>query len=159
MRYLLSLFFISMLSCNTPTGKDAENEPKLENIGVKPTEISGEQCYLFVAVKDTYALKLTIVDKSVKGTAVFKNYEKDSSHGSVEGEVDGDIVHIWYNFQSEGMQSVRELFFRKQGDELVTGIANEQVKGDSAYVPDKNTIKYSGPVYTKANCSVVPVLK
>ncbi|MCH5596500.1 hypothetical protein [Niabella ginsengisoli] len=160
MRALLFLALISIVSCTSPTGKDTENEPKIENVSVEPKAIAGgEQCYLFIAVKDTYALKLNIIDNTVKGTAVYKNYEKDSSHGAVEGEVDGDIIHLWYSFQSEGMNSVRELYFKKNGDQLTTGIAEEQVKGDSAYVPDKNSVKYSGPVYAEGDCNSVPVLK
>lgn len=124
----------------------------------KAESIAGEACYLFVAAKDTYALKVNIADTAVKGTAVFRNFEKDSNHGSVEGKVEGDIIHLWYHFQSEGMSSVRELYFKKKGDQLVTGIANEATRGDTAYVPDPKTVSYSGPVYVKGDCTLVPQL-
>ncbi|MGE9310705.1 hypothetical protein ACLOAU_03640 [Niabella sp. CJ426] len=159
-----SFFYILIASilfaCNSAPqqGDDSSKDSTAAVMADKTEPVAGEQCYLFIAAKDTYALKLNIIDKSVKGTAVFKNFEKDSNHGTVEGTVDGDIIRLWYNFQSEGMNSVRELYFKKQGDNLVTGISSEATRTDTAYVPDAKAVIYNGPVYIKSDCSAAPKL-
>ncbi|WP_346237720.1 hypothetical protein ABDK00_001405 [Niabella insulamsoli] len=157
------LFFILMLTviaCNTAPKEDTENEPKVENVSIDAGAVESNlpQCYVFIAQKDTYALKLAFTDEAVKGTAVYKNHEKDSSHGDVEGAISGDIIHLWYSFNSEGMKSVRELFFKRTGEGLVTGVAEEQTKADSAFVADKDAVRYEGPTYKPADCNLVPVL-
>lgn len=148
-----------LFACNsTPQQSEGPSQDSTAVIAEKTEPVVSEQCYLFVAAKDTYALKLNIIDTSVKGTAVFKNFEKDSNHGTVEGTVDGDIIRLWYNFQSEGMNSVRELYFKKDGDKLVTGTSNEATRADTAYVPDAKAVIYNGPVYMMSNCSAAPKL-
>lgn len=158
-----SLFFIlvayTLFACNTaPKQNGGASQDSITVTAEKTEPVAGEQCYLFVAAKDTYALKLNIIDTSVKGTAVFKNFEKDSSHGTVEGTVNGDIIRLWYHFQSEGMNSVRELYFKKEGDKLVSGISGEVTRADTAYVPDAKAVVYNGPVYRKEDCGNTPEL-
>ncbi|MCH5683018.1 hypothetical protein LWM68_01205 [Niabella sp. W65] len=149
-----------LFACNNSSQQSKESTTDPANaVTGKIAPAIGEQCYLFVAAKDTYALKLNIVDTSVKGTAVFKNHEKDSSHGTVEGHLSGDILRLWYSFQSEGMNSVRELYFKKEGHNLVTGISSEATRADTAYVPDAKAVSYTGPVYIKGDCAGVPELQ
>ena len=159
-----SFFFIvitaTFFACNNaPQQGERPSEDSTAMVAEKTAPLVGEQCYLFVASKDTYALKLNIIDTAVKGTAVFKNFEKDSNHGNVEGKIDGDIIHLWYNFQSEGMNSVRELYFKKEGDKLVTGTSSEATRADTAYVPDAKAVVYNGAVYMKGDCASVPELQ
>lgn len=157
--YFLIIIVVMLFACNTVSKQNEDAKVDSAGAGSATTvSLTGEHCYSFVAAKDTYALKINIVDKRVNGTAVYQNYEKDSSHGTVEGEIEGDIIHLWYHFQSEGMNSVRELFFKKEGDQLVSGISAEVSKGDTAYVPDAKAVQYTGPVYIKGDCGQVPQL-
>lgn len=156
---LITLATGLLIACNqAPRQPETVTEDDGSAVSANTGLAPGEQCYWLIAAKDTYALKLNIIDTSVKGTALFKNFEKDSSHGSVQGEVAGDIIHLWYQFQSEGMTSVRELFFKKEGNQLVTGIAHEATRADTAYVPDPQTVQYTGPVYVKTDCADIPEL-
>ncbi|WP_114791829.1 hypothetical protein U0035_15510 [Niabella yanshanensis] len=153
------LITVIFFAChNTPRQSETSSEDSVAITAEKTEPVVDAQCYLSVAAKDTYALKLTIIDTSVKGTAVFKNFEKDSNHGTLEGRVEGDIVRLWYNFQSEGMNSVRELYFKKEGDKWVTGVSNEATRADTAYVPDAKAVVYNGPVYIKGDCAAFPEL-
>ncbi len=158
-----SFFYIliasALFACNSAPRQSDGPSPDSTAMSVEETvPVVGEQCYLFVAAKDTYALKLNMIDTLVKGTAVFKNFEKDSSHGTVEGTVNGDIIRLWYHFQSEGMNSVRELYFKKEGDKLVSGISDEATRADTAYVADAKAVVYNGPVYMKEDCGNTPEL-
>ncbi|MCH5716835.1 hypothetical protein [Niabella hibiscisoli] len=149
---------IVLISCsNGPRQGDESSIDSTISTADKIQPIVSDECYLFIAAKDTYALKINIADTVVKGTAVFRNFEKDSNYGTVEGAMNGDVMHLWYNFQSEGMNSVRELYFKKNGDQLITGISNEATRADTAYMPDAKAVSYTGPVYVKGNCSDVPL--
>ena len=153
------LITVIFFACNnTSQQSEASSEDSVAITAEKTEPVGGEQCYLFVAAKDTYALKLDMIGTAVKGTAVFRNFEKDSNHGTLEGKADGDIIRLWYNFQSEGMNSVRELYFKKEGDKLVTGVSNEAIRADTAYVPDAKAVVYNGPVYIKGDCAAFPKL-
>lgn len=87
---------------------------------------------------------------------VFNNFEKDDSHGTFTGKINGDILKAIYRFQSEGMNSVREIYLKMDGNNLITGIGDTEVKGDSAYIKDPASIKYPNSiVYKKVDCKNV----
>ena len=87
----------------------------------------------------------------------FDNYEKDGSTGTVSGVIENDIVKLWYNFQSEGMNSVMELYFKAADSSMVQGIGLMRNKADTAYFTDHSKIDYSkDQSLNKIDCSQVP---
>ena len=56
--------------------------------------------------------------ESVKGSLVFQNYEKDSSYGTFKGKYLDNQLTASFTFQSEGTESVREIIFTKDGNNL-----------------------------------------
>ena len=56
--------------------------------------------------------------EDVKGSLVLQNYEKDSSYGTFTGKYLDNQISISFTFQSEGTQSVRQILFTKDGDNL-----------------------------------------
>ena len=62
-------------------------------------------------IKDPTAAQLT-------GELIFQNYEKDSSYGVFEGKLSEDQLIIDFTFQSEGVESKRQITFTKSADEL-----------------------------------------
>lgn len=116
-----------------------------------------DQCYLFVAAKDSYALRLNFEGKKVTGKAIFKNYQKDSSHGDVSGTKDGDNIHLWYHFLSEGMESYSELYLKVEGEQLNSGMGEILVQGDSAFLKDKANLTFGSIIYSKTGCDQTPL--
>ena len=55
---------------------------------------------------------------SVKGSLLFQNYEKDSSYGDFVGKYEDNKLTAVFTFQSEGTESVREIIFTKDGNNL-----------------------------------------
>jgi hypothetical protein len=52
----------------------------------------------------------------------FKNFEKDSSSGTFTGTYNSaGILIADYSFQSEGMSSVMQVAFKKDGDNFIRG--------------------------------------
>lgn len=167
MRIFLSAFIIIMItSCTSNSDSEASgtdsivNEETVEVNETNPSqkdEISFAGCYIKIVKRDTMVLHLRQIGDSVSGKMNFDNYEKDSSSGEVKGVVDGDIIKLWYSFQSEGTHSIAELFFKKENGSLVRGIGDVNSKADTSYFTDHSAITY--PVdqsFSKVDCSNIP---
>ena len=161
---ILSLIF---LSCNNSTHENL-NEYQKENtdsskenkqtVDNSAPPISVEGCYWQILKRDTFVAKLVQNGNAISGKLSFDNFEKDGSSGSAKGVIDGDIIKLWYSFQSEGMNSVMEVWYKKQGDALLRAIGPVDVKGDSSYFSDKSAITFDpAQKLIKADCAVVPL--
>lgn len=167
MRFPLSIFIIMMVtSCNSNSNSETRktdsvvNENTVEKDETKPpqkAETSFTGCYIKILKRDTMLLHLKQSGDSVFGKMNFDNYEKDSSSGEVSGVVDGDIIKLWYSFQSEGMHSIAELFFKKENESLLRGIGDISNKSDTSYFTDHSAIIYpADQSFNKVDCSEIP---
>jgi len=96
--------------------------PVVEPVAVAPQTESIEGCYVSRTDKDVYTLNIKNQDAaSVSGTLAFKNFEKDSSSGNFAGTYNNGILFGDYSFASEGMDSVMEVAFKKEGDAFIRG--------------------------------------
>ena len=157
--FLLAFAAITVTGCNlsTETKADVDNDSVvvMPESPAEPNTLQAnlENCYRFVAQKDTYDIRLTKTGNNVNGSMHFNNYQKDDSRGSFNGSVLKDnIIKVIYKFESEGMKSTREIFLKDNGGELITGVGEEDVKGDSAFVKNPDAVQFSGPVYKKVDC-------
>jgi len=162
--FLLEIF---ILSCNSNNESHVEkndeslpaNQPKKDS-GVnasnnKDNNLSG--CYWKILQRDTFVLHLQESGNDLTGRLTFNNFEKDKSSGNVRGKIEAGMVKLWYNFQSEGMQSVMQVYFKKQGDHLVRGLGPVTAKGDSAYFSNSKDVDYnSDQTFTRVDCSILP---
>lgn len=116
---LFSFLFISLsiMACNSePNDKKSteENVPETK-------ETTGTQCYLYASASDTISLNITQNNEAVSGTLVYKLKEKDSNTGTIQGIIKDNMILADYTFMSEGVSSVRQVAFKKDGDNLVEG--------------------------------------
>ena len=164
MRLLIILSFV-FLSCNNSSQENA-NEVQKENTDTekenketadKSPSTNVEGCYWQIMKRDTLVARLEQNGNTISGKLSFDNFEKDGSSGSVKGVLDGDIIKLWYSFQSEGMNSVMEVWYKKQGDALLRAVGHVDAKGDSSYFTDKSAITYDpAQKLEKTNCDVIP---
>lgn len=113
-------------------------------------------CYIKILMRDTMLLHIEQTGMNISGKMNFDNYEKDASSGEVKGLLEGDEIKLWYNFQSEGMHSVMELYFKIENNSLIRGIGPVSNKGDTAYFTDHSAIKYpADQSFDKIDCSKV----
>ena len=85
---------------------------------------------------------------------IYDNYEKDGSRGTVKGKDNGEIIMLWYDFNSEGMHSVMEVYFKKENGKLVRGIGDMDVKTDTTYFI--SGINYSDrEAFNKVDCGLI----
>ena len=162
MRSVFVICSIVLLSCSNNDTSIATTETEIiagENSAQDSTvfvsKIDG--CYMRVLKRDTMLLHLQQNGETVSGKMNFDNYEKDGSTGTVSGVIENDIVKLWYNFQSEGMNSVMELYFKAADSSMVQGVGPVRNKADTAYFTDHSKIDYSkDQSLNKIDCSQVP---
>ena len=88
-------------------------------------------CYELQLGKDLYSLAiLSQAGEAFEGTLRFKNYQKDSSSGPYEGTYIDGILFGEYSFQSEGMDSVIQVLFKKSADGFIRGYGKMNAAGD-----------------------------
>jgi|GEM_PF-1605074 len=87
-------------------------------------------CYVATLSKDVYTLNVqSQTDEQVSGTLSFKNFQKDSSSGTFAGIYKDGILLADYSFQSEGMNSVLQVAFKKSPDGFVRGFGDMDSTG------------------------------
>ncbi len=122
---------------------------------VDPKISVSEECYSYVIKKDTILMHLNFKEnKLISGNLIYNLYEKDKNEGLIEGEIKGDTLFADYTFKSEGVLSVRELVFLKQGNDYVEGYG-EIVDNNNGKISfkDKKEVKFDGRVLlTKIEC-------
>lgn len=115
-----------------------------------PSEASIVGTYVANLGNDVYTLEITSQeDEHVEGSLVFNNFEKDSSAGTLSGTYADGILLGDYTFDSEGMTSVMQVIFMKQGDNFVRGYGDVDAATGSRFV-DLDAITYdTSVVYEK----------
>lgn len=84
-----------------------------------PSTSKLQSCY-HATVGDSSSL-LQIKDPSadqLTGELIFQNYEKDSSYGVFTGKFAADKLTLDFTFQSEGIESQRQIVLTKSADQL-----------------------------------------
>jgi hypothetical protein len=160
-RYFIAIIlpFVFAACNNTVEDKNTDSsigakDASANNIENAPA-ITG--CYLRVIQRDTLAAFLSQEGNLISGKLAFDNYHKDGSTGTVTGVVHNDILKLVYRFQSEGMTSISEVYFKLTPGGLIHGNGEIKVKGDSAYYADHNNIFYNDKeVLAKIDCNILP---
>jgi hypothetical protein len=138
-------WFLGACTSNTTKAKTDESK-ELKEVRVIDSTSPFGGCYKAVLQKDTSDLVLQHKKDAttVSGDLSIKNFSKDSSKGTINGIIEGDLIVAWYDFFSEGKHSVRQVVFKLQGDQLLKGYGNLVNKGKSDTLMFENigTLKY-----------------
>jgi hypothetical protein len=135
-----------------PISSDAEKTTS-SNTDQKPvTDNNG--CYMKIIGRDTAILMLEQKGSDLIGKMLYDNFEKDGSMGIVKGKEDGEILKLWYDFMSEGMRSVMEVYFKKDKGRLLRGVGSMDQKTDTTYFT--SGINYSDKeAFNKVDCALI----
>jgi len=115
----LKLFLIAILISQTWISCKNVGERVSDEEQTKADAV--QECYLYVENSDTIKMEITIQDTKITGNLVYNLYEKDKNVGTIRGEMQGERLNAIYTFKSEGVESTRELTFKKNGDAFVEG--------------------------------------
>ena len=136
----LSLIPLVLFACDetgSPVGTD----------GVIPSA----SCYTYASPRDTVSLSVTDLQGNTRGTLRYALAEKDRNTGTFEGEWSGDTLYANYTFQSEGVESVREVAFLRRGDHLIEGYGPVNSEGTAFAAGSK--LRFPGQMeLTRTDC-------
>ncbi len=145
----LPIFLMSMVlaSCNDSGNTDAQKI--FSDTAPKPndeinTQVNLSGCYMRATGRDTLWLRLNEEGTEITGTLEFDNYEKDSSEGTLKGKkLENDLLHVYYDFFSEGMHSTREMYFKTGVNRLTMATGDMDYSGDTSYFKNAPQLFYS----------------
>lgn len=101
-------------------------------------------CYVAHLEKDVYTINIQSQQTTnVKGTLSYKNFEKDSSAGTFEGTFINNILLGDYSFTSEGMDSVSQVVFRKDGNQFYQGFGPIQMVNDRSVFVNPSAVEFN----------------
>jgi hypothetical protein len=134
---LLVALTFQFFSCTAPAGKDKVETRAADQ---SPT------CYAYDAREDKVYMQLDQSGTKIKGTLRYNLNYKDSNDGTLEGRLQEDLLIADYTFQSEGVTSVREVVFRREGDTWVEGYGDVEEKAGKIVFRDVHSLKYTSTI-------------
>lgn len=163
--WLLIICFSSSCNSNENATDSIKDSTAIENSDTKDksketnTEpaFADAACYMQVLKRDTIVARIEKNGNTILGRLSFDNFEKDGSTGTIKGKQEGDILQLLYSFTSEGTNSVMEVFFKEKENELLRGVGEMQMRGDTAYFVNPSQITYAEDSrMQKISCEEVP---
>ena len=157
------IFFIllagKLISCNNNGTNDQaaiKSSDAAKNTAPNINEKDGTDlasCYMKKIGRDTAILMIEQKGNDISGKMLYDNYEKDGSRGTIKGKEDGEIIKLFYAFNSEGLHSVTEVYFKKDKGRLLRGVGDMDVKTDTNFI---SGINYSDKeAFNKVDCKLV----
>jgi len=100
-------------------------------------------CYQYADKGDTIYLKIIHAGDSVSGNLIYQLKEKDKNSGNIVGTMKGNLLVADYTFQSEGIQSVRQIAFKKENNSFIEGYGDIISQDQRVYFRDINSLKFN----------------
>ncbi len=121
MKVIYFLILSSLLTCCNSQNEESDKTSSQQTDTKKNSPIN---CYSYTSANDTINLKVIHIGNSITGILVYSLKEKDKNKGTIQGHMRGDTLLADYTFMSEGIQSTREVAFKKEGNSFVEGYGN-----------------------------------
>ncbi|MBC7923899.1 MAG: hypothetical protein H7Z75_22725 [Ferruginibacter sp.] len=155
-----NLVFLAVLgsllaSCDKNTRQTSEPP-----VATTPTQVPATtnpapatSCYRYLSGKDSVTLRITTTGNAVKGELRYTFFEKDKNTGTLEGQVKGDTIFADYTFLSEGTESVREVAFLREGNDLVEGYGAAKEVNNKMVFENRSALNFkNNTLYKKVDC-------
>lgn len=149
-RFFLAAATVAVLAvaCKNTTDKET-NETKAVQMG-------DPNCYMFAKDRDTVTLKFSTGNDSVAGTLVYNLFQKDRNVGTINGWKKGDMIIADYSYMSEGTNSIRQVAFKKVGDDWIEGYGDTKEENGKVVFINTDSLEYVPTlVLKKTDCGKV----
>lgn len=155
----LSALLILVLTLNESCNENPKEVAPIVNTSDSTTvenKVSAPvtSCYAGYSKKDTFKMKVELLDKVVTGTLAYQFYEKDNNKGTLSGIRKGDTLVADYKFMSEGMQSVRQVVFLLKNSTAIEGYGDmEEKNGKMVFKNMASVVFGKGVILKKEDCN------
>ncbi len=112
----------------------------------------GAHCYRYVLSFDTISMQIQINGDRFSGSMDYQFFEKDQSHGTISGTIAGDKLIGDYKFSSEGTESVSQIIFKKNTDDLQVGFGEMEEKDGRLVYKDTASLKFETFILNEIPC-------
>ena len=147
---VVGLCWISCQNRKTATETTADATTTGTSAADKPTTT----CYAYTSAADTMRLTMNRTGDAVTGDLLYKLSGKDRNTGTITGTMHGDTLRADYSFQSEGVESVREVAFLVSDDKLTEGYGPvAETNGKMLFTPDAKLDFASKMALAKVACT------
>lgn len=160
MKKLLPLLFtinVCLVSCNngdTTSAKDTTDSSKQTTVAPEHKPAAETTCYASVAANDTVRLSINKMGEAVTGSLIIKYSGKDANNGTLSGTMQGDTLLADYTFQSEGVQSVRQVVFLKKGKGFVQGYGDVEERGGKTVFKNRGALNFNEKMFlSEVSCT------
>lgn len=136
------LLIAILLFCGSLSGCQSKKQ-QTETAQTSAADSSATKCYAYYTDKDTVRLTMTQTGESVSGDLMYQLSGKDRNTGTISGRLQGDTLLADYTFQSEGVESVREVAFLTKDGGLVEGYAPVAEQNSKMVFSDRNALKFT----------------
>lgn len=139
---VISILLIGSIltSCNGQEKNTDKTSPKNED----NKQSSSMNCYRYATEADTITLKVVQIGNNITGTLVYNLKEKDKNKGTIQGSMKGNILIADYTFQSEGIQSTRQIAFKLTDHFFMEGYGESYTKNGNVYFTNTDSLTFNG---------------
>ena len=145
----------ALTSCGTKNTTTNETTTSKASMAADSTPATGGpmQCYALTTDSDTVRLSVTRQDSDVSGTLYYQFAGKDKNTGTLSGQMRGDTLLADYTFQSEGVESRREVAFLAKDGGFVEGYGPvREVGRKMTFTPNAPLTFGMDRILTKTTC-------
>lgn len=148
---ILSCVVFTMFSCRNKDAKKADAHEVKSEMPQQTITALDLGCYVFTDGKNKVSLEITESGAEVKGNLSYAFAEKDKNTGTFIGQLKDGVLVANYTFQSEGLESVRQVAFQVQKDTLMEGYGD--MNADGTTFKDVNRLTFSSDMpLVKTDC-------
>lgn len=138
---ILSFITLAISSCKDNDENKKSTDDETQSITEKESTSSLETgCYSYNDGKSIINFEITKTGNQINGNLTYELDEKDSNKGTFTGNTSNDKLFGIYTFESEGVESSREVAFMIKDNLLIEGYGELNESGNA--FKDKKTIKY-----------------
>ena len=149
---LFSLVFVlTLIGCKKETEEETP-EPTVPVAEEPVPTVAKNECYSYKANGSDINMQIEFKGDDLSGTLNYFLAEKDGNAGTFTGKSENDILLLDYTFQSEGVQSTRQVAFKMQDGKLIEGYG--EMNEDGTKFKDVSQLKFDSKMpLTKTACS------
>lgn len=148
----ISFVLLAMLSCRNRDSKTENVNAAVEKLTDKTATFLEPACYVYSDGKNYVSLEFTEIGSTYKGNLTYAFAEKDKNTGTFVGQLKDGVLLADYTFQSEGVESVRQVAFKVSNDTLIEGYGDMNAEGTA--FKDVNQLNFTSTTpLVKADCA------
>jgi hypothetical protein len=147
---LLTFVLMTFIACQK---KENKSPTTLEETKTSTSEKLGTDCYRYEGNGIEVTMQITAAGQEIEGYLKYNLVGKDQNKGRFKGVQKGDTLLATYTFQSEGVESKRDIAFLLKNNQLLEGYGESIVEGTTSKFKNPSQLKFEGTMpLSKIDC-------